>query len=322
LNETELVCSELTPAIERLVAAGFRLDVIYPADDPHTAILTGPDGAVRLTSRPDAPRPAVELPPLVPEFVISRGGDADEGRAGMLYRDLIPGRLGGRYIASLITIPEGGPVADWVHFHRIALQLICVRSGWVRVVYEDQGEPFVMHAGDVVLQAPGIRHRVLESSPGLEVVEITCPALHETFADHELALPTERVDPERLFGGQRFHRHVAAQTEWTPFAGGEAQQTAIGEATNGLAEVRIVRPANGRAIAFPPREGELVFGFVLEGSAILEFGGRHDLALPDAFVIPPGEAWSLCDASPDLRLLHVTTARIASGLAVRRGSPL
>ena len=100
-------------------------------------------------------------------------------------------------------------------------------------------------------------------------------------------------------------------TEWTPFAGGEAQQTAIGEATNGLAEVRIVRPANERAIAFPPHEGELVFGFVLEGSAILEFGGRHDLARPDAFVIPPAEAWSLCDASPDLRLLHVTTARIA-----------
>ena len=38
----------------------------------------------------------------------------------MLYRDLIPSRLGGRYIASHITIAEGGPVADWVHFHRIA----------------------------------------------------------------------------------------------------------------------------------------------------------------------------------------------------------
>jgi quercetin dioxygenase-like cupin family protein len=80
----------------------------------------------------------------------------------MLYRDLIPGRLGGRYIASLISIPKGGPVADWVHFHRIALQLIYVRSGWVRVVYEDQGEPFVMRAGDLVLQPPQIRHRVLE----------------------------------------------------------------------------------------------------------------------------------------------------------------
>ena len=84
----------------------------------------------------------------------------------MLYRDLIPGRLGGRYIASLISIPEGGPVADWVHFHRVAFQMIYVRRGWVRVVYEDQGEPFVMREGDLVLQPPEIRHRVLESSPG------------------------------------------------------------------------------------------------------------------------------------------------------------
>ena len=53
--------------------------------------------------------------------------------------------------------------------------MIAVRRGWVRVVYEDQGEPFVMEAGDLVLQPPGIRHRVLESSPGLEVVEITLP---------------------------------------------------------------------------------------------------------------------------------------------------
>ena len=121
----------------------------------------------------------------------------------MLYRDLIPSRLGGRYIASHITIPEGGPVADWVHFHRIAFQMIYVRRGWVRVVYEDQGEPFVMEAGDLVLQPPEIRHRVLESSPGLEVVEITCPALHETFADHDMSLPNGRVDRHRHFGGQQ-----------------------------------------------------------------------------------------------------------------------
>ena len=121
-----------------------RLEIIYPADEPHTAILTHDGRRIRLTARPDAPPPA-DLPPFPPEFVLTRGRRAaGEGRAGMLYRDLIPGRLGGRYIASHITIPEGGPVADWVHFHRIAFQLICVRRGWVRVVYEDQGEPFVM----------------------------------------------------------------------------------------------------------------------------------------------------------------------------------
>jgi quercetin dioxygenase-like cupin family protein len=315
LSDREILCEDLTLAIEGLQGEGYRLDVIYPADDPHAAVLTRDDSTVRVTSRLGAPAPSGDLPPFVPEFVLNRGGDAGEGRAGMFYRDLIPNRLGGRYIASHITIPEGGPVADWVHFHRIALQLICVRSGWVRVVYEDQGDPFTMHPGDAVLQPPGIRHRVLESSPGLEVVEITCPALHETFADHDLALPNDKIELERRFGGQRFLRHVSAQTGWTPFAGGESQETAIGAATGGLAEARIVRPVNGHALVIQPSGGELVFGFVLEGSAVLEFQGRHDLARSDAFVIPPDEAWRLCDSSPDLRLLHVTTVRIAWSLS-------
>ena len=54
------------------------------------------------------------MPPLAPQFVLTRAGEGPgpgEGRAGMLYRDLIPGRLGGRFIASHISIPEGGPVA-------------------------------------------------------------------------------------------------------------------------------------------------------------------------------------------------------------------
>ena len=43
------------------------------------------------------------------------------GRAGMVYRDLIPDRLGGAFIASHITIPEGGPVPDYVHHHDISV---------------------------------------------------------------------------------------------------------------------------------------------------------------------------------------------------------
>ena len=108
-------------------------------------------------------------------------------------------------IAEVVT----GPVADWAHFHELALQIIYVRSGWVRVVYEEQGPPFVMEAGDLVLQPPGIRHRVLESSAGLEVIEISCPAMHETLTDHEMQLPN-RTKPSRRFGRQRFLRHVAA----------------------------------------------------------------------------------------------------------------
>lgn len=306
MSTAEIVCPDLNAAIEQWRGDGFRLDSIYPADDPHTAVMSRADETVRLTTRPDASTPATELPPFEPQFVLTRAGtSAGEGRAGMLYRDLIPGRLGGRYVASLVTIPEGGPVADWVHFHRIAIQIIYVRSGWVRVVYEDQGDPFVMQAGDLVLQPPEIRHRVLESSAGLEVIEISCPALHETFADHDMALPNG-VDLEREFAGQRFLRHIAAETPWTSFHGGEAQETGIAQATGGIAEVRTIRGA----VEFPPHEGELMFGLVLAGSAHLDFSGDFNLASGDAFVIPPAEAWSLGNASPDFRLLQVATARL------------
>jgi quercetin dioxygenase-like cupin family protein len=306
VKEIELICTELGPALELLRACGFRLDVIYPADAPHTAILTKDGAGVRLTTAPAAAL-SDALPPFQPEFVVTRASDgAGEGRAGMLYRDLIPSRLGGRYIGSHITVSEGGPVVDWVHYHKVRFQMIYVRSGWVRVVYEDQGEPFVMEAGDLVLQPPEIRHRVLESSPGAEVVEIGCPALHPTFADHEMELPNGTGDPERSFSGQHFLRHRASQTEWTPFLSGEAQETGMHRATGGIAQVRTIR-GSGASLAFPPHEGELVFGFLLDGSARLQYRGEHALGPSDAFAIPPGEPWTIAG---DFRLLQVTTAAL------------
>ncbi len=309
MKEIELVCTELGPALDLLRGSGFRLDVIYPADSLETAILTKDGATVRLTTRPGASL-CDELPPFQPEFVLTPAtGRSGEGRAGMLYRDLIPGRLGGRYIASHITIPEGGPVSDWVHYHRVQFQMIYVRSGWVRVVYEDQGEPFVMESGDLVLQPPEIRHRVLESSPGLEVIEVSCPALHPTFADHGMELPNSRGDSARSFSGQRFLHHIASHAVWTPFLAGEAQETGIHEATGGLAQVRTIRTARV-PLTFPPHGEELAFGFVLAGTARLDCRGDHRLAAADAFVIPPSEPWNIGGASADFRLLHVTTAAI------------
>ena len=267
---------------------------------------------MRLT-RPGAPPLPTGLPQFAPEFVLTRAGAAaGQGRAGMLYRDLIPGRLGGRYIASHITIPDGGPVADWVHYHRVALQMIVVRRGWVRVVYQNAGEPCVMNEGDMVLQPPGIRHRVLESSVGLEVIEITAPALHETFADHALELPNGTSEG-RLFEGQGFLHHRAAQTGWTPLNGAEAQETQMFEATGGLADVLMFRSAGASHLPFKPHDGELVFGFVLDGTASLHRGDGSNIAATDAFVIPPHEPWALADMSSDFRLLHVTTARLDGG---------
>lgn len=312
MSERAIVCEDLNRAISELHDQGFRIDLIYPADEPHTALMSHGGEAIRLTTRPEASLPSTEPPPFQPEFVLTRAaGGSGAGRAGMYYRDLIPGRLGGRYIASHITIPEGGPVSDWVHYHRVAFQMIFVRSGWVRVVYEDQGEPFVMQPGDLVLQPPEIRHRVLESSAGLEVIEIGCPALHQTFADHEMALPTGRLDPNRDFGSQQFLRHVAAGTPWTAMNGFEAQLTALKDATGGLADARVLRPREGTVVQMPPHDGELVFGFVLQGSARLEFGSGFDLGASDTFVIPPSELWGLSGASKDFRLLHVTTRKSA-----------
>jgi mannose-6-phosphate isomerase-like protein (cupin superfamily) len=290
----------LDAALDELRGAGFRLDSIYPADDPHTAMLSRGGEIVRLTMRPGTAMPA-GMPPFDPEFVLTRAGsEGGKGRAGMFYRDLIPSRLGGRYIASHITINEGGPVADWVHYHRVAIQVIAVRTGWVSVVYENQGEPFVMEAGDLVLQPAGIRHRVLESSPALEVVEISAPAIHETFAEHEMILPNGRGDPEQMFEGQRFLRHIAAQDG----------DIGLKEATGGLADAQMLRLSPGQAIDMPPHDGELVFGFVMTGSGGLEFGGNQALRPADAFVIPPGEPWCLRAGAGGLTMLHVTTAKL------------
>jgi uncharacterized protein YjlB len=245
-----------------------------------------------------------------PAFHIARAeeGAFVPGRAGMLYRDLIPTRLGGRFIASHIAIPGEGDVGDWVHYHRIAVQFLVCRSGWARLVYEDQGEPFLFQAGDLVLQPPQIRHRVLESSAGFEVVEIASPAEHETLPDPDMALPTGRLDPDRAFSGQHFLHCRAADARWTPIAEGwERRETGLAASSAGLADAAVLRSPGAHRLDMAAGPCELCLGFVLAGFATLSARGEHALAAPDAFVIPPGEAWSLSDSSPDLQLLLVTS---------------
>ncbi len=323
----------------------FRIESISPAEAPSVAVISGhglrlrldgghagDPGTLRLTcSEPGAiadgelalwapngtrielvgPAPELGLPPLRPSLTIARLGEGEwtEGRAGMRYRDLIPDRQGGRFLASHIRIDEGGPVPDYVHYHEIRLQLIYCYKGWVRVVYEDQGPGFVLRPGDCVLQPPRIRHRVLESSAGLEVIEISSPAEHETLADHELELPTPTINRKREYEGQRFVHHEQATAPWGPWRlpGFEARELGVFAATGGLARARVAR----RLGPAPPQpcahEGELLFLFVLAGGLTLRCDGRRaePLEAGDCFAIPPGLWHELDQASEDVELLEL-----------------
>ena len=165
----------------------------------------------------------------------------------MHYRDLIPSRLGGAIIASHIRIPDAGPVPDKVHYHAIGFQLIYCYAGWVRLVYEDQGPPFILSAGDCVIQPPQIRHRVLESSENLQVVEIGVPAEHITTIDWDMELPTPTHRADREWEGQRFVHSLAKDAVWKPWRipGFEARDTGIADGTKGVATVRVARPIGG-----------------------------------------------------------------------------
>lgn len=286
--------TNLDHAIADYERRGYRLDMIMPADAPRIAVVSKGIEMLRLEATPEGVRAAPftglghpVIPSAKQEFVLTRAASTawTAGRAGMQYRDLIPSRFGGRYIASHIRIPSGGPVADYVHHHRVRFQMIFVRKGWVRAVYQDQGLPFVMHEGDCVLQPPGIRHRVLEASAGLEVIEIGCPAEHETFRDHDLELPTATLNPNRNFDGQRFVRHIAAQAPWQQGDGFKFQDTGIAAATNGLASVRILRFSDR---AEQTHSGEFLFFAILNGATRLqsESLGTYDLEAGDACVVP------------------------------------
>jgi quercetin dioxygenase-like cupin family protein len=320
---------------------GFRLDTIFPADAPRVAVISGHGVRLRLergrggdpgTLRLANVDPSAALPPFAPngtrielaaaeerarlpqppaELVVGRahGATWSAGRAGMRYRELLPGRHAGRFVASLIRIEDGGPVADWVHFHDVRLQLLHCVAGEVTVAYEDQGPPIVMRAGDTVVQPPRIRHRVLACTPGLEVVEIAGPAEHATHTDHELVLPAELVRGEAEYSGQRFVHDVAAAAGWRAWRTGAAtfRDTRVAAATRGLAGVRVLRPARTEPMPAPSTASELSFYFLLAGGLTLHAGDRAEaLAAGDAWAVPAGLAHRLAECSPGCELLEVT----------------
>ena len=345
---------------------GFRLETIHPSDDPAVAVLSGfglrlrldkhssaapgtihltlgleGEGTVQQPGEEHAPngtrivlqqqQTRVEIPPTRHSYQVRRLQDSEPwviGRAGMMYRDLIGDRLGGSIIASHIRIPDGGPVPDMVHYHTIGFQLIYCLSGWVRLVYEDQGPPFILKAGDCVTQPPKIRHRVLEASDNLEVLEIGVPAHHMTTIDHEMDLPTAVHHPEREFEGQVFCHHQLQHASWNESAisGLQMCDSGVAEATRGLASVEVYRfapsfaptQADGRALQIKASsdihfalvsKGEVTLCPMGEGPAAGEQSG--DMSRPkvlsrgDAMVLPPDMSVALSDCSDDLEFIQV-----------------
>jgi quercetin dioxygenase-like cupin family protein len=306
-----VVADELfAPALDRFRRLGLAVRMIMPADDPAVALLEGGGLALRLVRGGRRWQTDLEPPPLVPTWEVTRCTDTGwgRGRAGMLYRDLLPSRQGGRFIASHIRIPEAGPVPDEVHFHNIHFQLIFCVAGWVRLVYEGQGDDFVIAAGDCVLQPPSIRHRVLECSAGLEVVEVTCPATHETWFDAELSLPTP--DRRADFAGQRFVLDRAVEATWQPWRaeGFECRDTGIGAATDGLVGARVVRAGAAAETPSASHGGELQLWFVLDGATeVVRRGSPPErLARGDAVAVPAGVEHALAAGPAGCELLEVT----------------
>jgi mannose-6-phosphate isomerase-like protein (cupin superfamily) len=105
-------------------------------------------------------------------------------RSFMEYRDLgIANATHGKMRAHVIRIKKDADSHDLhttgLHRHLCDFQMFYVLKGWIKFVYEGQGE-YTFNTGDCVLQPPGIVHNELDCSDDLEVLEIYSPAVHQT----------------------------------------------------------------------------------------------------------------------------------------------
>lgn len=335
----EIPCPDVAGEVDHFLALGWHIVDVFPADDPRRVtieghglrlmVVRGPARGSRVIVPAESSRTSMSpngteivfgsaepiVPPLVSSKVVSRASGPDAwhvGRAGMHYRDLVPDRQGGAVIASHIRIPTGGPVPDYPHFHEVRFQLIFCQRGWVRLAYESQGEPFVLQAGECVIQPPRIRHRVLESSEDLHVVEVGYPAEHLTIADDQFDFAARAFDPDRTWDGQRFVRFRIDDRVWVTTEGGAVEcDSGIARATLELADVRLCRVTSTESwSAEPTPDGLFLMLFVLEGSALVTVDGTVDhLEESDAIVIPVGSsARTIGDATATLLVVSIDTS--------------
>lgn len=118
-------------------------------------------------------------------------------RPFMEYRDLgIEKATHGQFRAHVIRIKDAAKGGEnelhttGLHRHLCDFQMFYVLKGWIKFVYEGEGE-YTFTEGDCCLQPAGIVHNELACSDDLEVLEILSPAVHETVPVEKM---TEAVD--------------------------------------------------------------------------------------------------------------------------------
>ena len=317
---------------------GFQLESIFPANNPKEAIINGHGlrirlkygknihpGIISITGKKSQPQIAPNgtkilfqeynrnyvLPEAKQSIEISHLDKAKWkiGRAGMEYRDLIPNHYGGRFIASHIRIPKAGPVEDYVHFHKIRFQMIYCYKGSAKLVYENQGKPFIFESGDCVLQPPEIRHRVLENSDQFEVIEITSPAIHMTHTDPTFELPNIVNSKKRSFHGQNFLLHKAENANWDNGENKDykIQDLGIKTATNNLAQVKVLKSLGFKTPLTRKYDTEFHFIFLLTGTMkiLIQENYSCNLASGDSITIPSGKEFSIIQCPTGSQFLEI-----------------
>ena len=106
-------------------------------------------------------------------------------RSFMEYRDLgIARATHGRFRAHVIRVKKEAAGqhelhTTGLHRHLCDFQMFYVLQGWIKFVYENEGEHTFVK-GDCILQPPGIVHNELDCSDDVELLEVYSPAVHET----------------------------------------------------------------------------------------------------------------------------------------------
>ena len=331
---------------------GFKIVMISPADNPNYAILNRDQFTIALDKSAKAQPLFIEIPiedqsligtditgpngtrveyvPVVKRqnqasdlqsiVHISRVNDTQwvHGRAGMSYRSLT-GNHNEISVASQIRIKGSGKVDDWVHYHDVSFQTLFCIKGSAKLVYEDQGEPFMFKEGDCILQPPGIRHQVLESFDDLEVIEVTSPADHATFSDFNMELPNSTVAHTRNFNGQQFTHDTPNSREAAPYRDSTsmtAYRTSIGEASGNQGWVKeIYSHAKKEKILTPTSIGpekplSFFLWFVKQGSAQIEVQERKEtLRSGDSICFPygflPSMEFSVLNHDSEFKVLEI-----------------